>query len=97
MLINMTSKSSLENLALLTALQMLGFIILEVIVWILLTLGVIPPMLMLQSGETFIFQINTAYIVIAGLMVILVSGFWLAVLTELLGVVEIKDMDIKLW
>jgi len=92
----MTSQKNVENLALLTAIQMLGFIVLEVIVWLLVVIGVLPPLLMLKIQGDVLIQINTAYIVIAGLTCLLVAGFWLALLTEVLGIVELSKVKIKL-
>ena len=91
----MVKKSSHENLALLIALQMLGFIVLEVMVWVLVAIGVLPPLLTLSHAGGVVIQVNSAYIVIAGLMSILVAGFWLALLAEVFDLIEINDVKIK--
>lgn len=92
----MVEKATLENLTLLIALQMAGFIVLEVIVWLLLAMGIMPPTLILSKSEMFILQINSGYLVIAGLLSVLVAGFWLALLSEVFGLIEIKSVKIKL-
>jgi hypothetical protein len=84
-----------ENLALITSLEMLGFIVLEVAVWILIAAGILPGQLILRSEPDFILQISTAYLVIGGLLAVLVAGFWLAVLTEVFGIVEINEVKVK--
>lgn len=92
----MAPKGTAENLAMLVSLQMLGFIVLEVVAWLLVAAGVLPPVLTLKNMGTLILQVNTAYIVIAGLLSVLVAGFWLALLTEAFGIVEIKEIKVKL-
>ena len=92
----MIAKNQFENLCMLIALQMAGFVVVEVIVWILLAVGIMPPVLTLsQQGNTLI-QINSGYLVVAGLMSMLVAGFWLAILSEVFGIVEIKGTKLKM-
>lgn len=88
-------KKSAENLALLVAVQMLGFIVLEVIVWLLVSIGWFPPQLILSNSGGVVLQINSAYLIIAGLMSLLVAGFWLAILTEVFGIVEVGRIKLK--
>ena len=95
-MIIMTSKSEFENLCLLIALQMAGFIVLEIIIWILLAIGVMPPTLILKRAGDIIIQVNSGYLVIAGLMSVLVAGFWLALLAEVFGFVEIHKVKLKI-
>ena len=87
---------SVENLIYLIGIQMIGFVVLEVIVWLLIAVGIIPPMLVLKYENGLLLQINAAYIVIAGLMSLLVAGFWLAILTEVFGIIEVSKVKLKL-
>lgn len=91
----MASKQSTENLALLTALEMAGIIVLELVIWVLVLTGFVPPTLAVSSGTEVLFQINASFIVIAGLVFVLVAGFWLALLAEVFGIIEITKIKIN--
>jgi len=92
----MRSKDAFENLSLLIAIQMAGFVVLEIVVWVLLLLGIIPPTLVLKNMGDVVIQINSSYLVVAGLISILVAGFWVALLSEVFGLIEIKKIKLKL-
>ena len=68
---------------------------LEAIVWVLLVVGLLPPTLVLKNMGSVVIQINTAYLVVAGLVAVLVAAFWLAILSEVFGFVEIKKVKFK--
>jgi len=91
----MRSKEAFENLSLLVAIQMAGFVVLELIIWLLLLLGIMPPTLVLKNMGAVVIQINSAYLVIAGLVSVLVAGFWVALLSEVFGLIEIKKIKFK--
>ncbi len=79
----------------LVALQTAGFVVLEAIVWLLLELGIMPPTLILRNMGEMVIEINSAYLVIAGLFAVLVAGFWIALLSEVFGLVEIREIKVK--
>jgi hypothetical protein len=85
-----------KNVAMLTALQMSGMIVLEALAWLLVLFGVLPPTLSVVVQGNTVFAMNTGFLVIAGLFIFLVSGFWLAILAEVFGIIEIKEIKIKL-
>lgn len=91
----MGPKKELENLSMLVALQTAGFVVLEAIVWLLLELGIMPPTLILRNMGEMVIEINSAYLVIAGLFAVLVAGFWIALLSEVFGLVEIREIKVK--
>lgn len=74
---------------------MLGFIVFEVIVWILISIGIMPPLLTLRYAGELIIQINSAYLVITGLTSVLIAGFWLAILAEVFDLIEINKVKLK--
>ena len=75
-------------------LQMTGYIVLEVITAILLYLGVIPMMLDASFGGDISVKINTAYIMMIGLVAVLVSSIWTAILVEY-GFIEFTETKTK--
>lgn len=91
----MGSKKNFENLSLLVAVQMAGFVALEVVVWVLLLLGIMPPTLVLRDMGAVVIQINSSYLVIAGLVSVLVAGFWVAILSEVFDLIEIKTIKLR--
>ncbi|MCD6522999.1 MAG: hypothetical protein J7K68_04570 [Candidatus Diapherotrites archaeon] len=89
----MKRKSDIINLAKLTAIQIGVFIIFEVIVFLLIAIGVVPASLMLTTMGVLTLRISTVYLVLAGLVIVLVSAFWLAILVHY-NIVEVKDIDL---
>lgn len=75
-------------------LQMTGYIVLEVITAALLYLGVIPMMLDASFNGNITVKINTAYIMMVGLVAVLVSGLWTAILVEF-GFIEFTETKAK--
>ncbi len=90
----MVKKQQQLILAKLVGLQMLGFIVLEVLFGLLVLIGVLPPTLILQQEGVIVADINTGYILIAGLMSVLVSGFWVALLVEVFDLSELKKFKL---
>lgn len=91
----MISRKSTENLVLLTILEMIGIILLEVVLWMFVLIGFFPPTVAVVSEGEILLQINTDFIVIAGLMFVLVASFWLALLAEVFGIIEITQIKIN--
>lgn len=89
--------SDIANLLTLTAIQLAGFVVLELIVFLLISLGVIPPTLVVTQNTLFMIEVNTAYMVVICLLAVLVASLWLAVLVEFTDLVQIKEVKIRLW
>lgn len=90
----MITKNDLQNLANLTALQLAGFIVLEVIMWALIALNIVPPTLVLKQIGVVTISINTAFIVVVGLVSVLIAAFWLAVLVEF-DLIKMGNVNIR--
>jgi hypothetical protein len=77
-------------LAKLISMQIAGYIILEFIVAFLVLINALPAFLPVRSEGIITAEINTYFIVIVGLASVLISAFWVAVLNELAGMIQIK-------
>ena len=71
-----------HNLVELVKMQMAGYVVLEIIVGLLIAAGIIPPLLDTAISGDIVVKINTMYIMIGGLLAVLVSAFWSAILVE---------------
>jgi hypothetical protein len=83
----------IENLTKLTLLEFVGFVILEVLVLVLMTIGVLPATLAIPNVVGYL---NTSYILVVASVIILVAQFWLSLLTEF-GLVRVGKVDFKLF
>ncbi len=83
-------KKDREKLARLVAWQFAGFVVLEAIVVILILVGLLPPYLDIKSQDGMKFIINSGFLIVVSLIVILTANLWLAILVEVLRVVEMK-------
>ncbi len=71
-----------ESLLRIVGLQMVGYVVLEVIFAFLVFAGILPPTLTTAIDGNVIVQINTGWIMICGLVAVLLASFWSAVLIE---------------
>ncbi len=71
-----------ESLLRIIGLQMVGYIMLEVAVALLVSVGILPPTLTTAIDGNVIVQINTAWVMIVCLVAVLIASFWSAVLIE---------------
>ncbi len=78
----MKLSTSQKTLLKIIELQMVGYIVLEVLAALLLYAGILPSFLATSFGGDVIVKINTAYIMIVGLVAVLISGLWTAILVE---------------
>jgi len=83
----------LNNLAKLTAIQLVGIIVVEIITVLLVAAGLLPPTLKITQMGIEILEINTVFLVVAGLVFVLVAAFWTALLVETTDIIEIEDID----
>jgi len=88
-------EKDMKNLLKLTGLQMAGLIILEFIIWVLIMVGVIPSHLIMTTIGVFQFRINTIYLVLVGVVAVLISAFWLALLVQY-KIVRLKEVKMGL-
>ncbi len=74
--------NQMVNLLRLTAAEMVGFIVLEVIVWLLVVANVIPATVVIKKIGLLEISMNTGYFVLIGLIAVLIASFWLAILVQ---------------
>ena len=86
-------EKDMKSLLKLTGLQMVGLIVIEVIIWMLIVVGLVPSHLIMTTIGVFEFKINTIYIVLVGVVAVLISAFWLALLVQY-KVVKLKEVKI---
>ncbi len=91
----MKLNTSQKTLLRIIGLQMVGYIMLEVIAAFLLYAGILPSFLDTTFDGDIIVKINTAYLMMVGLVAVLISGMWTAILVEF-GFVEFKKISFKL-
>jgi hypothetical protein len=91
----MKVNTSQKTLMRIIGLQMIGYIILEVIAALLIYFGLLPGMLTTSFGGNAIVKINTAYIMIVGLVSVLISGLWTAMLVES-ELIEFKNINFSI-
>jgi hypothetical protein len=87
--------NQLVSLVRLTAAEMVGFIVLEVIMWLLVVANFIPPTLVIKRVGLIELSMNTGYLVLIGLIAVLVASFWLAILVQL-GIVKLEEVDFEI-
>ncbi len=78
------------RLAKLVMLELVGFIIIEVLAGVLLMLNILPQFLAVKSVSTGIIEIHTGFILVVSLIVLLTSALEIAILVELAGILEVK-------
>jgi len=88
------NKTELNSLMQMTGLQIGGFLIFEIIVWVLVLGGILPSTLIVKSFETITVSIHISYILLTGLVSVLIASAWLALLAEM-GIVKIEKVDLK--
>jgi len=89
----MKINASQKTLMRIIGLQMIGYILLEVVAALLIYTGVLPGMLDASFGGNVVVKINTAYLMMVGLVAVLVSGLWTAILVEF-EFIEFKNMNL---
>ncbi|MCK4327182.1 MAG: hypothetical protein KAW41_01760 [Candidatus Diapherotrites archaeon] len=85
----------LMNLARITAVEILGFIIFEVVLWLLVLVNVVPASIVIKRVGMIEISMNTGYLAIVGLVAVLVASFWLAILVQM-GIVRLEQVDFEL-
>lgn len=83
------------NLLRLTAAEMIGFIFLEVVIWLLIVVNMIPATIVIKRIGLLEISMNTGYLVLIGLVAVLVASFWLAILVQA-GIVKMEEIDFKI-
>jgi len=84
----------LADLARLTAVEMIGFIALELILWVLVLADIIPPSIVIKRVGLLEISMNTGYLIIVGLVAVLVASFWLAILVQF-GMIKLEKIEFK--
>ena len=84
----------LANLARLTAVEMIGFIALELILWVLVLADIIPPSIVIKRVGLLEISMNTGYLIIVGLVAVLVASFWLAILVQF-GMIKLEKIEFE--
>ena len=92
---NASKPNQLANLAKLTAVEMIGFIVLELILWLLVIADLIPHSIIIKKVGLLEISMNTGYFVVVGLVAVLVASFWIAILVQF-GIIKIENIDFKL-
>ena len=87
--------NQMANLAKLTALQMLGFVVFEIILCILVAVEIVPSAIVIKRIGLLEISMNTGYLVLVGLVSVLVASFWLAILVQF-KLVKLEEIEIKL-
>ena len=87
--------NQLISLLRLTAAEMVGFILLEVVMWLLVVANFIPPTLVIKRVGLIELSMNTGYLVLIGLVAVLVASFWLAILVQT-GIVKLEEVDFEI-
>lgn len=87
-----TKQNQLANLARLTAVEMIGFIVLELILWVLVLANIIPPSIVIKRVGLLEISMNTGYLIIVGLIAVLVASFWLAILVQF-GMIKLEKIE----
>lgn len=82
----------LANLARLTAVEMIGFIALELILWVMVLADLIPPSIVIKRVGLLEISMNTGYLIIVGLVAVLVASFWLAILVQF-GMIKLEKIE----
>lgn len=85
----------LANLARLTAVEMIGFIALELILWVLVLADIIPPSIVIKRVGLLEISMNTGYLIIVGLIAVLVASFWLAILVQF-DMIRLEKIEFEL-
>lgn len=86
--------NQLVNLARLTAVQMIGFIVLELVLWLFVLADIIPPSIVIKRVGLLEISMNTGYLVIVGLVAMLVASFWIAILVQF-DIVKLEKIDFQ--
>ncbi|GEM_PF-4166197 len=81
-----------KRLAKLFSYQILGYIALEILVLILIGINLIPPVLTVKDIGGVVIGINTGFIVLVGLIVVLTAASWIAILVEVAEILRIKKV-----
>ncbi|MFC2175262.1 hypothetical protein ACFLQ2_05385, partial [archaeon] len=87
--------NQLISLARLTAVEILGFIIFEILLWLLVLVNIVPASVVIKRVGMVEISMNTGYLAIVGLVAVLVASFWLALLVQL-GIVTLEKVDFEL-
>ena len=82
-------------LAKLVGLQMSGYIVVEVLFGVLISLGLLPTTLSFHQQGVVVAEISTVYVVVIGLVAVLFAGFWVALLVEVFDIFTIAKFDIN--
>ncbi len=85
----------LADLAKLTAVEMVGFIALELVLWVLVLADIIPPSIVIKRVGLLEISMNTGYLIIVGLVAVLVASFWLAILVQF-DMIRLEKMEFRL-
>jgi len=85
----------LMSLARLTALEIVGFIAFELLLWTLVLIEIVPASIVIKRVGMIEISMNTGYLAIVGLVAVLVASFWLALLVQL-GMVKLEAIDFEL-
>ncbi len=81
-----------KRLAKLFSYQILGYIALEILVLLLIVSNLLPPTLTVKVIDGTPIGINTGFIVLVGLIVVLTAASWIAVLVEVAEIMRIKKI-----
>ena len=84
--------NQLMSLARLTAVEIIGFIIFEVALWVLVLANFVPASIVIKRVDMIEISMNTGYLAIVGLVAVLVASFWLAILVQV-GIVKLEKVD----
>ena len=88
----MSKPNQMANLARLTAVQMIGFIVLELLLWLFVLADIIPASIVIKRVGLLEISMNTGYLVVVGLIAVLVASFWIAILVQF-GIVKLEKVD----
>ncbi len=80
------------RLAKLVAWQLIGFLVVESIAAILMAINAMPKFLTVKVVNTGIIEVNTGFILVVALIVLLTSALEIAILVEVANLLEIKEI-----